>query len=111
MQPNEVYEDMLKVRGALSLAQQTLEKQTEDSVEKEHRYRLEKALAFLKAEGKTVDAKNAEVELLVDDVRFQAKLAAGLQEATVERLRNLRTEMQALTSLAYMVRSEMELAR
>lgn len=73
--------------------------------------RFEKAKAFLRAEGKTVDLREAEVELLVNEIRKEAKLAAGLENSALERIRSLRAELQALTSVAWVHRSELELAR
>ena len=47
----------------------------------------------------------------MNEDRKRAKLAAGLENSAQERLRNLRAELQAVTSLAWVHRSEMELAR
>ena len=99
------------IRQELAKTILELKKRTEAAIELDHTYRLNKAKAFLKAEGKTVDLREAEVELLVNEDRKRAKLAAGLENSATERLRNLRSELQAVTSLAWVHRSEMELAR
>lgn len=103
--------DIEAIRAELAKTIQELRKRTEAAVDADHRYRLEKAKAFLKASGKTMDLRESEVEILVNDLRREAKLALGLENSALERLRNLRAELQAVTSLAWVHRSELELAR
>lgn len=99
------------LRAELAKASLELKRRMEAAVDADHRYRLEKAKAFLRAEGKTVDLREAEVELLVNHLRRDAKLAAGLENSALERLRSLRQEVSAVVSLAYVHRTEMDLAR
>lgn len=107
----EIEEDINEIRKALAEASTELRKRMEKAVEADHRYRLEKAKALLKSEGSSADKREAEVELIVNELRKEAKLAAGLERSALERLENLRTELRAVTSKAWVSRSEMELAR
>lgn len=101
----------MELRTEIRQAQDSLSGALERAVRADREYRLSRARAYLKSDGKTVSERDAEVELLVDEDRLTAKLAEGQAEACKQRLANLRQEMSALTSMVYLVRSESELAR
>lgn len=107
----DIADDITAIRSELAKTIQELRKRTEDAVNKDHTYRLEKAKAMVRSEGSSADKRDAEVELLVNHLRREAKLAAGLERSALERLQNLRDELKAVTSMAWVHRSEMELAR
>lgn len=107
----DITERVLEITVALAETLLELKKRNRAAVDADHRYRLEKAKATLKSDEKTVDKREAAVEILTNELRKEAKFAAGLEASAQERLRNLREELHALTSLAWVHRSEMELAR
>ena len=77
---------------------------------KESAYRKAKAVAQLKADGKTVDDRKAQVDRDCGEERLTAYLARAAKEAALENVRSIRAQLSALQSIAASVRSEMELA-
>lgn len=77
----------------------------------ENAYRLAKAKAMLKAEGKTVDMKKAEVDIICEKERLTAHLAEGILDATRERVRSLRAVLSALQTIAGSYKAEAEFSR
>jgi len=77
---------------------------------KESAYRKAKAMAQVKAEGKTVDDRKAQVDIACNEERLTAYLARAAKEASLENVRSIRAQLSALQSIAASVRSEMELA-
>lgn len=111
MLPHEVLATVESLRQELRHAQETLAQALQRSVRADREYRLAKAKAYLRSDGKTVPEREAQVELEVDESRLEAKMAEGQVEAGKQRLLNLRQELSAVTSLVYLSRTEAELAR
>lgn len=78
---------------------------------KENAYRLAKANAMLKAEGKTVDLKKAETDLITEKERLASHIAEGILDATRERVRSLRAVLSALQTIAGSHKAEAEFSR
>jgi hypothetical protein len=77
----------------------------------EHAYRQARAVALLKAEGKTVGAREAHVDITCSDQMLRVRLAEGMRLAAVESVRSRRAQISALQSIARAVRAEMDLAK
>lgn len=78
---------------------------------KENAYRLAKATAMLKAEGKTVDMKKAEVDLIAQHERLASHIAEGILDSTRERVRSLRAVLSALQTVANSHKAEADFDR
>lgn len=111
MQPFEVAADLAAIRAELAKAQNTLQDALKHAVRSDHAYRLAKARAYLRAEGPNQAVRDSEVEISTEEERMTAKLDEGQVEAAKSRLQNLRAELSAVTSLVYLSRTEMDLAR
>lgn len=72
----------------------------------ENTYRMVKAHAMLKAEGKTVDLKKAEVDIIAEKERLASHIAEGMLDATRERVRSLRATLSALQTIAGTYKAE-----
>lgn len=79
-----------------------------DYAVKENAYRFAKATAMLKAEGKTVDLKKAEVDLITERERLAAHISEGILDSTRERVRSLRAVLSALQTIAGSYKAEAE---
>jgi hypothetical protein len=106
-----VQQALMRLSKAMATTQGELSIQTVKAVEADHAYRLARLTAMARSQEKTQGMREAEAELASLDQRREAKLAEGRKDATLERLRSVRSEMQAWQALAYVLRSEMELAR
>jgi len=82
-----------------------------DYAVKENAYRLAKATAMLNAEGKTVDLKKAEVDLICEKERLTSHIAEGVLDSTRERVRSLRAVLSALQTIANSYKAEAEFDR
>jgi hypothetical protein len=78
---------------------------------KENAYRLAKAMAMLKAEGKTVDMKKAEVDLICEKERLASHISEGVLDSTRERVRSLRAVLSALQTIAGSHKAEAQFDR
>lgn len=78
---------------------------------KENAYRLAKAVAMLKAEGKTVDLKKAEVDVICEKERLASHIAEGMLDATRERVRSLRAVLSAMQTIAGSHKAEAQFER
>jgi len=94
-------------------AQTNLEAQTIAYAESERRYRQAKALAYLKAPGKTVAEKEAtaEIEHGIGDLRFARDVAEGRKNAALEAVRSRRAILSAEQTLTKLVTVEAEFTR
>lgn len=86
-------------------------KAARDYAVKENAYRLAKATAMLKAEGKTVDLKKAEVDLICEKERLTSHIAEGILDSTRERVRSLRAVLSALQTIAGSHKAEADFSR
>lgn len=82
-----------------------------DYANKENAYRLAKATAMLKAEGKTVDLKKAETDIICQKERLDSHIAEGLLDASRERVRSLRAVLSALQTIAGSFKAEANFER
>lgn len=88
--------ELMECRLNLHQAQELLEVALNDEARAENQYRLAKATAMLTAEG-TVPEKQAKADKATDQERLRAHLATGRAKAALERVRNHRVELSALS--------------
>lgn len=86
----------MQCRAKLHLAQELLETALNDEARAENQYRLAKATAMLTAEG-TVQERQARADKATDEERLRAHLSAGRAKAALEKVRNHRVELSALS--------------
>jgi hypothetical protein len=110
MTPGELVEMMLKASAELDEAQRELVQQTGHAAQKEHEYRKARAHAYLATSG-TVAEREAHVDKSTGDERYAAQLAEGLSKSSLEAVRNKRTQLSVLQTVANAVKEEAALAR
>lgn len=108
--PRDLIERMLEASRALDGAQENLNICVREESRAENEYRKARANAYLATEG-TVQAREAQVDKVTDQERYAAHLAAGLSRAALESVRNRRTQLSVLQTVANSVREELSLAR
>jgi hypothetical protein len=108
--PDDLTQELRRHSQRLETAQAQLKSAGLYYAKKESSYRKAKAVAQLSADGKTVDLRNAQVDLKCSEERLAAYFARAAKEAALENVRSIRAQLSALQSIAASVRSEMELA-
>ena len=104
-------EDLRETSKELLTECEALVEVAREYAEKENTYRLAKAKAMLRAEGKTVDLKKAEVDLICEKERLASHIAEGVLDATRERVRSLRAVLSALQTISGSHKAEAEFTR
>ncbi len=104
-------EDLEAAVSALLSAHDDLEESIHDAATKDAEYRRAKAEAHVKAPEGTVADKEAFVDQEIAQVRFEAKIAEGLQQAGLELVRSRRQIVSALQSKLSASKAEAEFAR
>lgn len=107
----DLIERMIETSRALDAAQSELEDAVREEARAENEYRKARASAYLATEGRTVAEREARVDQATDTVRYAAHLAGGMTKARLEAVRNRRTQLSTLQTIANSVRAEIELAR
>lgn len=108
--PNDLCDELKRHSQRLETAQGQLKSAALFFAKKESAYRQAKAIAQLSADGKTVDLRNAQVDIKCKEERQAAYYARAAKEAALENVRSIRAQLSALQSIAASVRSEIELA-
>lgn len=88
-----------------------LRDQAMEMAQAEREYRKAKALAYVQLTEGTAAAREAAVQGMTADLRYQRDLADGLRQAALEAVRSRRTQISALQSLLNAHKSEAEFAR
>lgn len=81
-----------------------------DTAEAERAYRKSRALAWVEAEG-TAAHREAQVDALTADLRFERDCQEGLKRAAIESVRARSQQISLLQSLLSAGRAEAEFAR
>lgn len=103
--------EMLRLSAALDQSQAHLENCVGTEAKAENEYRKARANAWLGAEGRTVAEREARVDKVTHDERHAAHLAAGMTKAALESVRNRRTQLSVLQTVANAHRAEADFAR
>lgn len=107
----EAYNELVRLSRELLTAVDELKRDAQDAARKGNDYRRAKALAFLDIQTGTVPEKQAKVDKACTDKRLEAHLAEAIKEASVERVRSLRTVISAYQSFCSGYRAEAEFGR
>jgi hypothetical protein len=105
MSQAEVEAEIERLSNYLEDATETLFEMGRDLGYAEVEFKRAQAQAFLQAEG-TVDARKAVVEIRTSALRFAYRSAEILYESQRERLRTVRTQLDALRSINVNVREQ-----
>ena len=108
--PRDLTRMMVEASRALDAAQTELERCVREESDAEHRYRLARANAYLATSG-TVGEREAYVDKTVADERKRAHMAEGLAKSALEAVRNRRTQLSVLQTVANSVKEEARFAR
>lgn len=108
--PGDLVRLMLKASADLDTAQDNLYASTRAHSDAERRYRQARSNAYLATSG-TVGEREAAVTKTVDHEFYAAHLAEGLSKAALEAVRNRRTQLSVLQTVANAVKEEAALAR
>jgi hypothetical protein len=108
--PGELVELMFKASRALDEAQTQLSRCVRVEADAESEYRKAKANAYLATSG-TVGERDAQVDKTVADERYRAHLAEGLSKSALEAVRNRRTQLSVLQTVANSLREEAAVLR
>lgn len=106
----EMNSELVRLSHRLDEAQSSLVAAVQEDAEAQREYRKARANAYLATSG-TVGEREASVDKTTADERYAAHLAEGLSKAALESVRNFRSQLSALQTMAGAVREEMKLAR
>jgi hypothetical protein len=101
---------MIAASHALDEAQAELETCVRRRANAEAEYRKAKANAYLATSG-TVGEREAQVDKTIADERYAAHLAEGLAQSALEAVRNRRTQLSVLQTVAGAIKEEMRFER
>lgn len=96
---------------ALNDAQAGLEHRIQEAAEAERTYKIAEASLFLAADGRNVREREAKAEPGLSALRYRSHLAEGLSKAGLEAVRNKRTILSALQTVANLSKEEAAFAR
>jgi hypothetical protein len=108
--PQRLVQMMLEASAALDAAQDELIRCTRSHSDAERTYRMAKSTAYLASSG-TVGERDAYVTKACDKEAYQAHLAEGLSKSSLEAVRNRRTQLSVLQTVANSIKEEAALAR
>jgi hypothetical protein len=101
---------MIAASHALDEAQAELETCVRRRANAEAEYRKAKATAYLATSG-TVGEREAQVDKTIAKERYDAHLAEGLAQSALEAVRNRRTQLSVLQTVAGAIKEEMRFER
>lgn len=104
-------QDILELSDALTEAIGELRETSKDWATKDNAMRKAKAKAFLQANGKNKEEREAKADAFYEKERLAANIAEGEKNACLEHVRSLRAQISALQSLIYASRAENESIR
>lgn len=107
----DLTQEMLRLSASLDQAQAHLEECVRTEAQTENEYRKARANAYLGAEGGTVAEREAKVDKITGQERYAAHLAGGMTKAALESVRNRRTQLSVLQTVANAHRAEADFAR
>jgi hypothetical protein len=101
---------MIAASHALDEAQAELETCVRRRANAEAEYRKAKATAYLATSG-TVGEREAQVDKTIAKERYDTHLAEGLAQSALEAVRNRRTQLSVLQTVAGAIKEEMRFER
>ena len=112
--PADLNQELLTMSRNLTNAVEELKQSCIEYAKAEHAYKHAKALAYLNYKGTiekaTIPHLDALVDKAVSEERERAYLARAMKEATLESVRSLRAQINALQTIAAGMRTEMVMA-
>lgn len=109
--PGELVSMMIEASRALDEAQRELLEKVHKEARAVMEYRKARANAYLATEGRTVNEREAAVDKVTAEEGYAARLSEGLAKAALESVRNRRSQLSALQTVASSVKEEAALAR
>lgn len=106
----DLTQEMLRLSRLLDEAQADLETWVRREAEAENEYRKARANAYLATSG-TVGERESSVDKTTGEERRKAHLAAGMTKASLESVRNRRTQLSVLQTIANAYKAEADFAR
>lgn len=106
----EMVEEARRLSDLLEKGLKVYREAGEDRAEKERRYRKAKAEAWVQVEG-TAAHREAQVDALTADLRYERDIAEGLHRAAWEAIRSRSQQISLLQSLLAAHRAEAEFAK
>lgn len=104
-----LYNEYVRLSTALETAIQELFEAGKDWATKNSEYRKAKSTALMQTlGGKNRDEREAKASPFFEQQKFDSELAEAMKEATLERVRGLRTQLSALQTIVASRRSELE---
>jgi hypothetical protein len=100
--------DLLDLSDELTQALEDLRTAGKNEAQKDNAMRIAKAKAFLLAQGKNKEEREARADPNWQKERLEARLAESEKETCLEVVRSLRAQMSALQALVYANRAEGE---
>lgn len=102
----ELSDELLRLRGLLDQANTAVRDRGRQLATKEKDYREERALAWLHTSpGATAEQRKDEVNAATADERYIRDLADSDRQAALEAVRNYRTQVSAVQTIAGLERS------
>ncbi len=102
---------LLDAARALDEAQRGLENRIQQAAEDERAYKIAEATCYLTSEGRNQKERESNAEPGVSQLRYRAHLAEGLSKAGLEAVRNKRTILSALQTVANLSKEEAMFSR
>jgi hypothetical protein len=96
---------------SLESAQEGLEQRVQQAAEAERAYKTAEASLYLANEGRNQKEREAKAEPGLSELRYRAHLAEGLSKAGLEAVRNRRTILSALQTVANLSKEEAAFSR
>ncbi len=104
-----LYNEYVRLSTALENAIQDLFEAGSDWAAKNSKYRQAKSAALMQTiGGKNRDEREAKASPFFEQQKFDSELAEAMKEATLEKVRGLRTQLSALQTIVASRRSELE---
>lgn len=108
--PERIWREMGRLHTLLDEALVEVRKRAVEAAQLESEAKKQQAIAYLKAEG-TVKERESVATRDTADLAERARIAAALEKAATEALRNYRQQLSALQTLAGAQREEAAFAR
>lgn len=106
----KINQELVEFSKKLAIASNEYTEACVDSAIKRSDYDVAKAKAMLKADGKTVAERDAEVMIICEPTMREARIAESMRDALKERIRALQSVLNACQTRAAFLKAEMQLA-
>lgn len=110
MTPRELTDELMRLSRLLDEANRAMRDRGRAQAEHERDYRKARALAWLQAGGTAQERKDA-VDAATADARYERDLSEADHRSALEAVRNLRTQMSVLQTIAGLERETAGIGR